>query len=136
MTDYQEFIQQVFQDQYREQFGVEDLDRLEPQDLYLKREIDGDLAALLHAQQVLDNIHVKALVVDKEHQKKGLGASLLAELEEKAAEAGVTSITLSTKSYQAKDFYIKQGYEIYGQLEDVPQKGVVKYHFVKRLSGL
>ncbi|KXT85462.1 Histone acetyltransferase HPA2 [Streptococcus sp. DD11] len=136
MAEFHNFIKRVFDEQYEACFGPAMLEKLEPQDLYLKREIDGGLAALLHAQQVLDNIHVKALVVDKEHQKKGLGASLLAELEEKAAEAGVTSITLSTKSYQAKDFYIKQGYEIYGQLEDVPQKGVVKYHFVKRLSGL
>ena len=89
---------------------------------------------MLHAQQVLENIHIKALVVDKEYQKRGLGASLLAELEEKATEAGVTSITLSTKSYQAKDFYIKQGYEIYASLADVPQKGITKYHFIKRLS--
>mgnify|MGYP001780682999 FL=1 len=73
-------------------------------------------------------------MVDKEHQKKGLGASLLAELEEKAVEVGATSITLSTKSYQAKDFYIKQGYEIYASLTDVPQKGIIKYHFIKRLS--
>ena len=110
------------------------LEKLEPQDYYLRREEDGQLIALLHAQQVLENIHIKALVVDKEHQKKGLGASLLAELDEKAAETGVTSITLSTKSYQAKDFYIKQGYEIYASLSDVPQKGITKYHFIKRLS--
>ena len=75
MTDYQEFIQQIFQDQYVEQFGPGELNRLEPQGLYLKREIDGDLAALLHAQQVLENIHVKALVVEKNYQGRGLGAS-------------------------------------------------------------
>jgi len=72
--------------------------------------------------------------LDKAYKKKGLGASLLSELEEKAAETGETSITLSTKSYQAKDFYIKQGYEIYASLSDVPQKGITKYHFIKRLS--
>ena len=109
------------------------LEKLEPQDYYLTREEEGNLIALLHAQQVLENIHIKALVVDKGHQKKGLGASLLAELEEKAEKAGVSSITLSTKSYQAKDFYLKQGYEIYASLEDVPQKGVTKYHLFKRI---
>ena len=134
MTEFQDFIEQVFKEQYEASFGSARLEELEPKDYYLTREEEGNLIALLHAQQVLENIHIKALVVDKEHQKKGLGASLLAELEEKAAEAGVTSITLSTKSYQAKDFYIKQGYEIYASLEDVPQKGVTKYHFIKRLS--
>ena len=132
MTDFHDFIKRVFDEQYEAYFGPDMLEKLEPRDDYLTREEEGRLIALLHAQQVLGNIHIKALVVDKEHQKKGLGASLLAELEEKAEKAGVSSITLSTKSYQAKDFYIKQGYEIYASLEDVPQKGVTKYHFIKR----
>ena len=134
MTEFQNFIEQVFKEQYEDSFGPDMLEKLEPQDYYLAREDEGHLIALLHAQQVLENIHIKALVVDKEHQKKGLGASLLAELEEKAEKAEVSSITLSTKSYQARDFYIKQGYEIYASLEDVPQKSVTKYHFIKRLS--
>lgn len=134
MTDMQNFIKRVFDEQYESNFGSAMLEKLKPKDDYLIRKEDGRLVALLHAQQVLENIHIKALVVDKAYQKKGLGASLLAELEEKAAEAGVTSITLSTKSYQAKDFYLKQGYEIYASLTDVPQKGITKYHFIKRLS--
>ena len=134
MTEFQDFIEQVFKEQYEASFGPARLEKLEPQDYYLTREDEGHLIALLHAQKVLENIHIKALVVDKEHQKKGLGASLLAELEEKATEVGATSITLSTKSYQAKDFYIKQGYEIYASLADVPQKGITKYHFIKRLN--
>ena len=134
MTEFQDFIEQVFKEQYKASFGSARLEELEPKDYYLTREEEGRLIALLHAQRVLENIHIKALVVDKEHQKKGLGASLLAELEEKAVEAGVTSITLSTKSYQARDFYIKQGYEIYASLTDVPQKGITKYHFIKRFK--
>lgn len=134
MEKFHDFIKRVFDEQYEACFGPDMLEKLELQDYYLTREEDGQLIALLHAQQVLENIHIKALVVDKEHQKKGLGASLLAELEEKAVEAGVTSITLSTKSYQARDFYIKQGYEIYASLADVPQKGITKYHFIKKLS--
>ena len=134
MTEFHDFIEQVFREQYEASFGSARLEELEPKDYYLTREEEGRLIALLHAQQVLGNIHIKALVVDKEHQKKGLGASLLAELEEKAEKVGVNSITLSTKSYQAKDFYVKQGYEIYASLSDVPQKGVTKYHFIKRLS--
>ena len=134
MEKFHDFIKRVFDEQYEASFGSGMLEKLEPQDYYLRREEGGRLIALLHAQQVLGNIHIKALVVDKEHQKKGLGASLLAELEEKAAEVGATSITLSTKSYQARDFYIKQGYEIYASLTDVPQKGITKYHFIKRLS--
>ena len=134
MEKFDDFIKRVFDEQYEVCFGPDMLEKLEPRDYYLTRKEDDRLIALLHGQQVLENIHIKALVVDKEYQKQGLGASLLTELEEKAAEAGVTSITLSTKSYQAKDFYIKQGYEIYASLADFPQKGITKYHFIKRLS--
>ena len=134
MIDFQDFVKQIFNEQYEKTFGSTLLEKLEARDYFFKREENGNLIALLHAQQVLENIHIKALVVDKEYQKQGLGASLLTELEEKAAEAGVTNITLSTKSYQAKDFYIKQGYEIYASLADVPQKGITKYHFIKRLG--
>ena len=96
MEKFHDFIKRVFDEQYEVYFGPDMLEKLEPRDYYLTREKDGRLIALLHGQQVLENIHIKALVVDKAYQKKGLGASLLEELEEKAAEEGVTSITLST----------------------------------------
>ena len=134
MIDFQDFVKQIFNEQYEKTFGSTLLEKLEARDYFFKREENGNLIALLHAQQVLENIHIKALVVEPDYQKQGLGASLLAELEEKAMAEGVSSITLSTKSYQAKDFYLKQGYEIYASLGDVPQKGITKYHFIKRLS--
>ena len=134
MINFQDFVKQIFNEQYEKTFGSTLLEKLEARDYFFKREENGNLIALLHAQQVLENIHIKALVVEPNYQKQGLGANLLAELEEKAMAEGVSSITLSTKSYQAKDFYLKQGYEIYASLEDVPQKGITKYHFIKRLS--
>ena len=134
MIDFQDFVKRIFNEQYEKTFGSTLLEKLEARDYFFKREENGNLIALLHAQQVLENIHIKALVVEPNYQKQGLGASLLAELEEKAMAEGVSSITLSTKSYQAKDFYLKQGYEIYASLADVPQKGITKYHFIKRLG--
>lgn len=92
MTEFQDFIEQVFKEQYEASFGSARLEELEPKDYYLTREEEGRLIALLHAHQVLENIHIKALVVDKGCQKKGLGASLLAELEEEATEAGVLAL--------------------------------------------
>ena len=74
MTEFQDFIEQVFKEQYEASFGSARLEELEPKDYYLTREEEGNLIAVLHAQQVLKNIHIKALVVDREHQKKGLGS--------------------------------------------------------------
>ncbi len=72
-------------------------------------------------------------MVAKAAQGKGLGSQLLLELEEAARQNRVTSITLSTKSYQAKEFYLKNGYQIYASLENVPMQAVTKYQFIKYL---
>ena len=44
------------------------------------------------------------------------------------------AITLTTKAYQALGFYLKQGYEVFGELEDVPMIGTTKYYLVKKIS--
>ncbi|HFI0305503.1 GNAT family N-acetyltransferase [Streptococcus sp. ZY1909104] len=129
-----EFVNQVFDQQFVEEFGPESLEKLSPTELVLTKEQDGQLVGVLQAVKTLETIHVKALVVAKEAQGLGLGSQLLSELEEQARELEVTSITLSTKSYQAKDFYLKNGYELYASLEDVPLKGVIKYHFIRRIG--
>lgn len=132
MAEIQDFINQVFDQQYQASFGQaqpEDLGR----ELVLTRQVGDQLAGVLTAKKSLDNYHVTALVVSPDHQGQGLGASLLAELEDQARAEGVTSITLSTKSYQAQGFYLKQGYACYASLIDVPVVGVTKYHLIKRL---
>lgn len=129
-----EFVKEVFDQQYVEHFGSETLEKLTPINLVLTKEQNGCLVGVLQALKTLDTIHVKSLVIAKKAQGLGLGSQLLRELEERASDLGVTSITLSTKSYQAKDFYIKNGYDIYASLENVPMAGVTKYHFIKRLA--
>lgn len=132
MSANQDFIHQVFSQQYQEVFGQAQPDEL-GREVVLTREVEGQLAAVLTAKKALDNYHVTALVVAQVHQGQGLGASLLAELEVLAKGEGVTAITLSTKSYQAEGFYRKQGYTCYASLSDVPVAGVTKHHFIKRL---
>ncbi|HFI0176233.1 TPA: GNAT family N-acetyltransferase [Streptococcus suis] len=128
-----EFVRTVFDEQYRAVFGEGQALISSQQEIVLVEEEAGQLVAVLQAQQTLETIHVKALVVAKDKQGQGLGSCLLTRLENEARQGGVRSITLSTKSYQAKDFYLKAGYSIYAQLEDVPKKGITKYHFIKWL---
>ncbi|MDO4666664.1 MAG: GNAT family N-acetyltransferase [Streptococcus sp.] len=131
--DMETFIQDIFAKQYSKYFPKSTSLDLEPEDIYLTRKDNQGLVGILHAQKILENIHIKALVVSERCQGKGIGSSLISELEELLKSKTVSSITLSTKSYQAKDFYLKMGYEIYATLEDVPKKGITKYHFIKRL---
>ena len=90
--------------------------------------------------------YIDTLWVDSKYRGKGLGARLLAEIE-KTAEAkgcylihldtfdskGCYLIHLDTFDFQAKEFYEKQGYELFGVLEDCP-KGHCRYYFTKKLK--
>lgn len=129
----EEFVKRVFDEQFEETFGRDAMSKLVTKEYLLTKEEGGNLLAVLQAIQSIETVHIKSLVVAKAAQGKGLGSQLLLELEEAARQNGVTSITLSTKSYQAKEFYLKNGYQIYASLENVPMQGVTKYHFIKYL---
>ncbi len=76
---------------------------------------------------------IDILWVDERCRRRGTGGMLLREVERIAAEAGCTLIHLDTFDFQAKDFYLKQGYEIFGVLEECPE-GHCRYYLKKRLG--
>jgi len=63
---------------------------------------------------------VHALWVDDTRRGEGLGQALLAEAEQQARALGAHAVTLDTFSWQAEGFYLKQGYEVFGRLQDFP----------------
>lgn len=126
------FANQVFASQEALALAAKDV-TLEKGVFSLGAYVGGELAGVISAKQTWENSHITALAVRADHQGRGLGSQLLSAMENLAKQKGITTMTLSTKSYQAKDFYLKQGYQLFGQLEDVPLKGVTKYHFVKYL---
>ena len=75
---------------------------------------------------------VDILWVDSNYRGKGIGSKLLHAVEYLVKEKGGQLIHLDTFDFQAKDFYIKQGYEVFGKLEDCP-KGHCRYYLMKRL---
>lgn len=77
-------------------------------------------------------LHIDALWVSEEYQRRGLGSKLLKEVEAVAAENGCTLSHLSTFDFQAKDFYIKHGYEVFGILDNRPE-GRCRYYLKKKI---
>jgi MOSC domain-containing protein YiiM len=77
---------------------------------------------------------VEWLWVRDDWRGKGLGRDLLARAEEEAARRGCRWMVLDTHSFQAPDFYEKQGYEITGWLEDFPV-GFANMTLRKKLSA-
>lgn len=77
---------------------------------------------------------VDVLWVDERYRGSGLGTALLREVERAAAEENCSLIHLDTFDFQAKDFYIRHGYEVFGVLEDCPE-GHCRYYLKKKLVG-
>ena len=65
---------------------------------------------------------IDSLWVSKSARGQGFGIKLLNEIESVAVDNGCKNSHLTSFSYQAADFYIKQGYEIFGELENYPKE--------------
>lgn len=87
----------------------------------------GGIAAILYNWHVL---FIDVLWVDPSHQGKGCGSRLVQGAEAQAKALGCYLIHLDTFDFQAKDFYLKNGYEIFGTLNECP-RGHVRYYLKK-----
>jgi len=79
-----------------------------------------------------NTLYIDMLWISENHRKNGHGSKLLNEVEQIAREEKCTLIHLETMDFQAKDFYIKNGYEIFGELKNVPN-GHKRYYMRKIL---
>lgn len=90
------------------------------------------IAGCVAARTVWGTAEVSVLWVDEAYRKQGLGSQLLQEVEREVTENGCTIILLDTFDWQAKGFYEKNGYTVFGALEDCP-KGHFRYYMKKSL---
>ena len=65
---------------------------------------------------------------------RGYGERLLRAVEEEARAQGCRGVFLSTFSFQARPFYEKYGYEVFGKIPDYPA-GHAYYFLRKALEG-
>jgi ribosomal protein S18 acetylase RimI-like enzyme len=79
------------------------------------------------------NFYIDILWVDESYRGQGIGKALYYQVENEAKKLGATLIHLETLDFQAKDFYIKLGFEIYGVLNELPP-GHIKYSLNKKLT--
>ena len=80
------------------------------------------IAGILSKMYCWNCLYIDTLWVQEEYRKDGLGSKLLKEVEKTAKEKGCYLIHLDTFDFQAKDFYIKYGYEIFGVLDECPHE--------------
>ncbi|MUH71989.1 GNAT family N-acetyltransferase [Psychrosphaera haliotis] len=80
-----------------------------------------------------DWLHIQGLWIDESIRNHGWGAKLLSSMEEYALSKNTTNIRLETTTFQALGFYVKAGYSVFGELDDMP-KGHTSYFLQKQLG--
>ena len=79
-----------------------------------------------------DWLHIEFLWVSSEVRGRGHARSLMNNIEAEAKNQGCKYVTLDTFSFQARGFYEKIGYEVFGKLENYAGKNE-RYYLRKAL---
>ncbi len=98
---------------------------------FVVRDTAGGVVGGILAETNAQWCYVKGLWVAESHRRRGLGRRLLAAAESAARDRGCIGIYLDTYSFQARPFYERLGYTVFGVLPDMPPGGT-KYYLSKR----
>jgi GNAT superfamily N-acetyltransferase len=79
-------------------------------------------------------LHVLMFHLPEDLRRCGLGRELLGRAEAWARGKACVGVYLDTLSWQARPFYEKQGYTLFGELSDTPP-GHSRWFLMKRLDG-
>lgn len=93
----------------------------------------GEVIGGIRAVAEWDWLNIELTWVDETFRNMQIGKQLLEKAEAFAIENNVLNVSLETGSFQALEFYEKQGYEIFGTLDDYP-KGHTMYYMKKSLT--
>ncbi|MGG5318269.1 GNAT family N-acetyltransferase [Enterococcus sp. AZ072] len=78
-------------------------------------------------------LRIELFYVDENTRGKGVGGKLLKQIEAVALEKNCTLVLLETMSFNAPDFYLKNGYEVSGRIDNHPLESETHYFMSKRL---
>lgn len=81
---------------------------------------DGEIVGGVIGATYWGWLYVNLMWLREDLRGHGYGKELLTQAEEEARQRGATRSYLDTFSFQAPGFYQKQGYEIFGKLNDFP----------------
>ncbi|MGY9056692.1 MAG: GNAT family N-acetyltransferase [Alphaproteobacteria bacterium] len=88
---------------------------------------NGPLIGGLNGGTAWGWLYVSHLWIEQDYRGKGLGSALLAQGEEQGRRRGAAGSHLTTADFQARAFYEKQGYTLFGQLDGMPPGGTLFY---------
>ena len=97
--------------------------------ILLRRPDTAEIVGGLYASDEYNWLFIKYLIVPEALRGQGLGLALMTEAERIARERGYLGIFLDTFDFQARPFYLKLGFEQFGELEgnaDTPRRFFLK----------
>lgn len=102
--------------------------------LWINRVVEDNsgeiIAGILSKMYCWNCLYIDTLWVKEEHRKDGLGSMLLKKIEQIAIDKGCHLIHLDTFDFQARDFYVNHGYEVFGILDECPENH--RRYFLKK----
>lgn len=87
--------------------------------VFVDRETRREVAGL-YAHSYWGWMYVDELWVDARRRGQGLGRRLMAAAEEEAVARGCRGMWVDTWSWQARGFYEKLEFQVFGEIEDFP----------------
>lgn len=94
---------------------------------------DGSLVAGLSGWTWGTSAGIGMVWVDADERRSGWGARMLAAAEAVARERGCRQMLVSSFTFQAPDFYRRNGYIEFARSENLPVDGSADVHFMKPL---
>jgi GNAT superfamily N-acetyltransferase len=107
--------------------------RYEEINLFLKDEA-GNVRGGILTEVCWNWLEIHTFMVDEDIRKSGFGTKLLAEIEMIALEKQCDFIKVDTLSFQALHFYKKNGYKVYGSIDNVGRE-FTHYYLKKDLNN-
>lgn len=97
---------------------------------HVKDEQGNIIAGICASMYLWHVVIIRILFVHESYRGKQLGSALLLKVENEAKQRGAKLIHLNTFLFQAKDFYLKFGYEVFGQIDNYPE--AKQFFFLKK----
>ena len=83
------------------------------------RDDHGSIVGGAHGELWGRSVHIAAMWVAETERGKGQGSALLTAVEEYAARQGCRLSYLETTNFQARPFYERLGYKVFGELTEI-----------------
>ena len=85
--------------------------------IFLKNDF-GKIFGGIQAFLGTESVYIETLWVEQNLQKQGYGTKLLDAVEQEAIKNGCSFSAVDTFDFQAEAFYLKNGYELIGELKN------------------